>query len=192
MFSTLQTTIDLPLAHAFQGAGSAWLTELMQWISLVFSPGVLMISALFITLYFWEHHDRHWGTKIFYLISGNVFILILKELWGRPRPDPTAVSVRVHEYGFSFPSGHAIAVVLFAAVVLLTLRHLHRPSYRVAWWVLAALVLLVGWSRLYLGVHWFSDVVGGYLVAGAWIAVCVVGIWPTLDRSIQHINAPRL
>ncbi len=88
----------------------------------------------------------------------------------------------VREVGYGFPSGHALSVALFAAVILLTLRHVHRPSYRFAWWPLTFLIIVVGWSRLALGVHWLSDVVAGVVAAGLWIAVCAVVIWPWLDR----------
>lgn len=188
MFSALQTAIDLPLAHAFQGTGSTWLTTAMTWLSYLTAPEVLVMIALFITLYFWEHHDRRWGAKLLAVIAGNILILVLKELFGRLRPTPADLDVRLHEVGFSFPSGHALAIVLFAAVILLTLRHIHRPSYHVAWWLMAGLVGLVSWSRLYLGVHWFSDVIGGLLVAVVWMSICAYLIWPAFDRTTQRRN----
>lgn len=99
----------------------------------------------------------------------------LKELFTRARPegaDPT-----LHGGGWSFPSGHAMnSLVLcgMAAWVLLRLRPWRGAvAFQIA--LLLAWALAVGFSRLYVGVHYVSDVVAGFLAGAAWIAVCVSG-----------------
>jgi len=76
-----------------------------------------------------------------------------------------------HESGLSFPSGHAqAAVVGYAVLLLVFLPILHGAWRRVAVAVAVLMVLAIGFSRIALGVHYVSDVVGGYVLGAAWVA----------------------
>jgi membrane-associated phospholipid phosphatase len=96
----------------------------------------------------------------------------LKELLDRPRPPEDGRLVdAVSE---SLPSGHATtAIVVIGTLVVLAWPR--RTAAARAWLVAAATVWVgaVGLTRIYLGVHWFSDVIAGWLVGGAWLAICV-------------------
>jgi len=114
---------------------------------------------------------------------------LLKALTARPRPSAALVHVWNHPGGYSFPSGHVVHYTVlfgFACYALLRLAHgagtQPSRSYRsrARTWValalavvLAALVVLVGPSRVYLGVHWPTDALGGYLLGGLWLAGAV-------------------
>jgi undecaprenyl-diphosphatase len=76
-----------------------------------------------------------------------------------------------HESGLSFPSGHAqAAIVGYAVLLLVFLPILHGAWRRVAVAVAVLMVLAIGFSRIALGVHYVSDVVGGYVLGAAWVA----------------------
>lgn len=104
--------------------------------------------------------------------GGGLLVLALKAAFHRTRPELDAPLATAS--GWSFPSGHAMGAMLAYGMVtyLLVLRFGRAPApFIVA--AASALVLAIGFSRIYLGVHYFSDVVGGYLSGIAWLAVCV-------------------
>jgi undecaprenyl-diphosphatase len=100
----------------------------------------------------------------------------LKAVFARQRPE--GADPLLFGNSLSFPSGHAVAAVVFCGVgAYILMRTIRSWRARV---LLAAAALLwslpMGFSRLYLGVHYCSDVVAGFLVGAAWVAVCVSGI----------------
>jgi membrane-associated phospholipid phosphatase len=96
----------------------------------------------------------------------------LKELLDRPRPPLDGQLV--HAASESLPSGHAtMAIVVIGTLVVLAWPGRTRAGRAVLVAAAALWVGAVGLTRLYLGVHWFSDVLAGWLVGGAWLAVCV-------------------
>ncbi len=112
------------------------------------------------------------------VLSGGVVGGLLKALVGRDRPEPD-VTLAVAG-GAAYPSGHALTAVLVAGVVAVLLVTVARPRAAVRLPALIALALVavaVGCTRVLLGVHWASDVVGSWLVALAWLAGAVYG-WP--------------
>ncbi|MFI0741358.1 phosphatase PAP2 family protein [Streptomyces sp. NPDC021100] len=110
------------------------------------------------------------GAAVAVLACGQAVRYAVLESVARPRPPVDGWAT--HADGWSFPSGHtstsAIAAGLIAAAVLLRSRRAAGPVVAVAGcWAVA-----VGLSRAYLGVHWFTDVVGGWLFATAWLGAC--------------------
>jgi undecaprenyl-diphosphatase len=108
------------------------------------------------------------------LLTGTI-IENSKEWVGRPRPDETLRDDAVHERNASFPSGHALgSFVAYGGLAYVGLFMLRR---RWAKLVLAAimliLVLLIGWSRVYLRAHWCTDVLGGWALGLCWLSLCI-------------------
>lgn len=126
----------------------------------------------------WAHRRgdrRAAGVLAAVAILAKVLSASLKWLYARPRP--VLFPAVADAYGYSFPSGHALsAVAIFGTIAVVAVRL--RPGWRRHAAVLAPVVaLLVGLSRIYLGLHWPSDVLGGY-AAGAFLllsGICALG-----------------
>jgi membrane-associated phospholipid phosphatase len=119
------------------------------------------------------------------MIATPVLNLGLKSVFARDRPpfrDPIIV-----ESTHSFPSGHSMgAVIAFGMLTYFLLLVLSDRREKVAIVVIAvALAGLIGFSRIYLGAHYFSDVVGGFAVGGAWLSVCISGA-ESARRRLRH------
>jgi undecaprenyl-diphosphatase len=111
-------------------------------------------------------------------LVGGAIDTVVKLAVGRPRPDvdePISTAI-----GNSFPSGHSMqALVCYGALLLVLLPLWERRGQRVAITATVVLVLAIGFSRLTLGLHFVSDVLGGYVLGAAWLAASVAAfeIW---------------
>jgi membrane-associated phospholipid phosphatase len=119
---------------------------------------------------------RRWLLFAMWLIAagGSVgLLLLLKALFARPRP--YVEHPLLLETYYSFPSGHAMeAVVLYGMLAYFAVLALRTWRAHVAIIVgTSLLVLLISFSRLYLGVHYFSDVVAGLAAGGVWLSTCI-------------------
>lgn len=118
---------------------------------------------------------RRPATALFVFVAvagGQVLSSLLKFEVDRPRPD--LVSHLVNETSFSFPSGHAmLSAITYLTLGSLAARFLPDRATKVFLLALAVLVtVLVGTSRVYLGVHWPSDVLAGWCAGFAWAMLC--------------------
>ena len=132
---------------------------------------------------------RRWWSLfglIFTTAGGGLLIWGLKLFFQRARPTASAIEVG----GFAFPSGHAFAAMAFFGYVLyLAFRHFRHDVIRIAATLLCfVMVLLIGSSRVFLNVHWLTDVVGGYIAGFAWLILSILIVrhveWP-------HRNVPK-
>lgn len=109
-------------------------------------------------------------------LAGNGLVTYgLKQFFGRPRP--LAQAGFGLETGFSFPSGHSAgAVVAYGMLAYLACRLLPPRWHRPAWVAAVALALAVGASRVFLGVHFASDVLAGFASGLVWLLLCIGGL----------------
>ena len=135
---------------------------------------------------------RRWtllGTWLAAVAGSAVIDWLLKGLFQRPRPHfahPLLV-----ETSYSFPSGHAMeSFVAYGMLAYFAVLALRSWEARVAVVCGAALlVVLIGFSRMYLGVHYFSDVIAGYAAGGVWLSALITGA-ETIRRGGKHGNKP--
>ncbi|HET7458165.1 MAG TPA: phosphatase PAP2 family protein [Gemmatimonadaceae bacterium] len=117
---------------------------------------------------------------------------VLKSVVHRARP--TYGNVYLHGHSYSFPSGHAMGSAIGYAMLVYVAGLYWHPANR-AWRTLgvvaaAAIVVAVGLSRVYLGVHYPSDVIGGWAAAAAWLSVCLTGMSIAQGRSRLVARGP--
>ena len=157
---------DVPL-------GPLWLQGAMRDITSLGSSTVLVLIVAAVIVYLLL--IRKAGTALFILVAvagGQALSSLLKAGVDRPRPD--LVSHLANETSLSFPSGHAmVSAVTYLTLGSLAARFLPGRTTKIFVLCLAVLTtLLVGVSRVYLGVHWPSDVLAGWCAGFAWAMLC--------------------
>jgi membrane-associated phospholipid phosphatase len=164
---------DATLAGLRQFSSPA-LDVVARIVSLLGSEAVLVAGVVLLGALGWQ---QRWGAAILLvMVTGGAQLLndVLKELFHRTRPAPVGGFIEAQQ--FSFPSGHAMVSAAFYFVLAYLVWRLVR-GWRRAMLVggLIALVLLIGLARLYLGVHYLSDVIAGYIVGFLWTDAVIIG-----------------
>jgi undecaprenyl-diphosphatase len=134
--------------------------------------GVIIISVLSAGLLLWRKH--FYGASLFILVvaGGALLNFILKEIFKRTRPGLFTGPI-AEPASYSYPSGHAtLAVCVYGVLIYLGFKFLKRTLFRVLVAILGlSFIILIGMSRVYLGVHYPTDVLAGYISAGCWLGV---------------------
>lgn len=155
------------------------LTAVMQGFSDLASPVVLAAMLLIIIAF---APGRRPGTCATINLVGIVILnQLLKNIVQRPRPSGYQLIV---ETGYSFPSGHSMVSMAFYGLLIWMVLHyvFDRRKRHLLVAALIMLIVMVGVSRIYLGVHYASDVVAGFFVSMAWLGVYVSTVAPALMR----------
>jgi undecaprenyl-diphosphatase len=165
----------LQLIHQHDNPG---LTHLAKTLSFIGSPMTLFpLVALSAFILHRFHLNRDALLVVISMTGAATIDTLLKLHYRRIRPDvPWAF---VHERSFSFPSGHSVmAVVTYGIITWLLMQYLHRTWQHIAL-IAVSLTLIagIGASRLYLAVHYPSDVVGGYFVGAIWLFAVILADW---------------
>jgi undecaprenyl-diphosphatase len=151
---------------------SPTMTATMRGISFIGSSFFLTTATVTMFIWFLTHRWRREGWLLgITMLGASVLNTTLKLTFQRPRPEPFFDLLAPKSY--SFPSGHSLASFCFfgALATVLTARVENRRINFFTWLVAGLLVLLIGLSRIYLGVHYTTDVLAGYAAALIWIAV---------------------
>ncbi|HKG47282.1 MAG TPA: phosphatase PAP2 family protein [Pyrinomonadaceae bacterium] len=162
---------DVTRATVHQFA-SPLLTAIMRGFSFLGSTIALTVATIFVVVRF---AMRKWGreAKLFAVTMGGAGLLniTLKLAFKRPRPVPFFNLTAPETY--SFPSGHSLtSAVFFGALAAILTARIKSKRVRTAIWIVStAMFLLVGLSRIYLGVHYTTDVIAGFAAALIWILV---------------------
>ncbi|NES98777.1 MAG: phosphatase PAP2 family protein [Desertifilum sp. SIO1I2] len=172
--------LDTAILLALQRIHTPLLDQVMEGITFLGEPDVLLVVSLLLGgVLLWRNHRSQATTLAIAGVGAVGLNYWLKILFARDRP---ALWDRVIDVRFySFPSGHAmISFAIYGAIAYLAITH--YPRWR--WPILSftsLLILAIGFSRLYFGVHWPTDIVAGYTAGLIWLITCIFSreVWRT-------------
>ncbi|QGV65508.1 phosphatase PAP2 family protein [Clavibacter nebraskensis] len=168
--------LDKPLLAFMISIRTPWLndaaTAYTDVAGVVIMPIIAVVAMLFLSV-----RRRSWTPVILVLAAGGGSLLLTiagKDIVGRARPD-LADAVPPYETSPSFPSGHTLNAVAIAGILayLLLLRQHRRATRVLSIAVAVVFAITIGASRVYLGHHWFTDVLAAFFLSGAWLALVI-------------------
>lgn len=168
--------------------GEPWFEEAMRDITALGSAPTLVIAVLAVVGFLML--SKAWRPAIFTLVAsggGLIVSSLLKYTVDRPRPDLVPHGNLI--YTTSFPSGHSMmSAVVYLTLAALVARLIERRRLKgYALGVAMILTLLIGVSRIYLGVHWPSDVLAGWVAGAAWALGCwLIARWIGLGGDTER------
>ena len=185
--------IDVTITREFQENQSPWLLYTMVAVSYIGNTSLLSLGLIILAVVLLWIVDLRLEAVMVAAVSAVSSILnwLIKYLVARPRPTASLVDVIQHAGGSSFPSGHVMSYVAFWGLLFSFGIILFKGNH---WWrtvlliVSGLFVVLVGPSRIYLGDHWASDVLGAYLIGGLLLGV---SLWIYLYLKERGVLAPR-
>ncbi|WP_237721536.1 phosphatase PAP2 family protein [Paenisporosarcina sp. TG20] len=136
-------------------------------------PSILSLSVIILLIFYIVFKIRSELLLFLGVIAGaNLLFYTLKQMFARARPD---LNQLIEVGGYSFPSGHSTNAVAFYGILSFILwRHVRTKSGRTIVVISSiSTILMIGLSRIYLGVHYPSDVIGGFLVGGLWLTITI-------------------
>lgn len=165
---------DTAVIGFVQGLEAPWLTSIMKVFTWIGSGNVVASIALigFIVLYFLLRY-RLQAILLIAVVAGSVSLnRALKVYFKRERPEIHRI---MDANGFSFPSGHSMmAFALYAIIAYIAWRNVKTPMRRVVLVLFTAfMIITIGTSRIYLGVHYPSDIVGGFAASALWVTIAI-------------------
>ena len=190
LFAWLAEKVARGTTIAFDGAvragihrhASPGLTQLMRLVSELGSPVPLILLCTLTCVALLVVHSQRAVLFVVVTMLGSVLLdATLKLTFHRQRPIPFFGTLAPHSY--SFPSGHALILACyFGIVAAFATARIRSRAVRILIWIAAAVLAgMVGYSRIYLGVHYPSDVIGGYAAAIIWVTAAAHA-----DRSWQR------
>lgn len=182
--STFVKHFDIQIIKSIQGLEHPYITSVMNYFSFIGDTiQVIIISICILFILYKVFHQRvELILFTIVLIGSTALNVLLKDYFQRDRP---AFYQMVIVENFSFPSGHAMAALsLYGIIGFLLWRHIPKQSGRIALITLKAIfILIIGTSRIYLGVHYPSDIVGAYLISGFWLMLTIWGFINIRERK---------
>jgi membrane protein DedA with SNARE-associated domain/membrane-associated phospholipid phosphatase len=163
---------DTRIENLLAAFRSVELTRFFLWITLLGNWQIMAVFATVAVALLWLWERRLYVTPLLVAMVGStLFNRLGKLVFHRPRPEVAVYA----QHSFSFPSGHATtAVVFYGFMVYVLARHTRQWKRQVNLaFAGVTMILLIGFSRLYLGVHYVSDVWGGYLAGLLWLIIAI-------------------
>jgi undecaprenyl-diphosphatase len=179
--------VDMAIFQKLQRLVNPQTDRFMLFITWLGKHQFLVPANLVLILFFLVIHKQSWfSVRVAAIaLSSLVLMLLLKKLFRRKRPlAPLLQAVR----GLSFPSGHAMMSVTFYGLIIYILSHTIQQAWLfiVLTILLVVLILLIGFSRVYLRVHYASDVTAGFIIGFCWLFISLGVIKKLEDYAISE------
>jgi membrane-associated phospholipid phosphatase len=183
---------DQAVANWFHRNGTALGDRVFAIISMIGSPAAMAVLFGAAALYLWRAKQRTLLVAwVLSYVGGTVLDGVIKYVVRRPRPEFAAKFL--YYSSWSFPSGHSMGSMIGFAMLAYTIirvRKIESRAAKIVIWAGATITIaLVGYSRIYLGVHYLSDVIAGYALGVLWLAVCFTGL-QMVSRRAELRRAP--
>jgi undecaprenyl-diphosphatase len=178
--------LDQKVAVWFHDHAAAIITEVARTISFFGSVGWVGVASLVVAMFFVLRRDWHRVSLIaLTVVGGSTLNLVLKHFFHRQRPVLENPLVTLSSYGF--PSGHTMGATLFYGLLALLVwnSEVRRPLRWLSAFAACLLILFIGLTRIYLGAHFLSDVLGALAAGLLWLTFCWTGL-ETLHRRRQR------
>lgn len=177
MFESLESGIGLDIVVWLQNNGNHMFDYLARLLHFCGSPILLLLVVPFI---YWKINRTVAWQFFMALLLSMLVVAIGKEIFQAPRPHlayPSEVHTLVNQNGYGFPSGHVLTAVMITILLSRWIKH------QWIWFVGVAYVMLISWSRMYAGVHYPHDILGGLF-----IGVVLAFLYQLFLNRIDTIN----
>ena len=161
--------IDTTTNVFMQSIQNPVLTNFSKFIAIVFEPIYMILFSLIISVDIYFKKSKSKGIFLAStIIATGIIIKLLKEIFQRARP----LNSLIQDSGFSFPSGHVtVAIVFFGLIVYLFV----DKKYKITATIITILIaLLFGFTRIYLQIHWLTDIIGGFFIGGIILMLSII------------------
>lgn len=166
--------LDLPIIHIVQGSEQPVMTRVAQVLAFIGSVVPLIVICIILALIFYFLLGFRAELLLMFsvMIGSPLWNSLLKWQFQRARPEIYRLAEAT---GYSYPSGHAMsAFSLYGVLAYLLWKHVPSSAGRsILLGIVFTIILATGLSRIYLGVHYPSDVLGGYFAATFWLTLCI-------------------
>lgn len=170
--------VDESILRLMDKMGSPFMDNIALEVTALGARVVVWMVVLIASVFLWSSRHHYSAALLWVSMLGAGFVnAALKVSFSRPRPD--VFPWRTQHVGMaSFPSGHAMTSVVVYGTLAFLIARLAPTGFlkRLTWTLAIIVILLIGWSRLYLGVHWPSDVLAGFVMGTAWAIICGLGM----------------
>lgn len=168
---------DSSIIDSFEAIAGGTMDKIMFIFTEMGSAWFLTVLSILILIILGIKMKDKWGV-LFFIIAvggGSLLTLLLKNVYDRQRP---SVNAEIDAVGYSFPSGHSMgSLIFYGFVIYLVIRTHQRPWIQwLSVTLLGMLVLMIGTSRIYLGAHFPSDVIAGYVAGFIWLTLSLVAL----------------
>lgn len=182
--SGVWTNLDYKVNTLIPSIQTPILTNIANSIALIFDTVSILMISIIISIVLWYKEEINEAVIFFGVMIVNAGILVLlKEVIHKTRPENMIAS----ETSYAFPSGHAMTSLVFLGILAYLIYYYSRFKYKNVFTITGIFILIIGFSRIYLNVHWLSDVIAGYSL-GLIILIITVEYLKKIQATNKYKN----